>query len=622
MWNDVETTTDLLNFQIVAETAAQLIRDSEGQPLSIGISGNWGTGKSSLVKMIGESIQKGDSSGQQYLFIEFNAWLYQGYDDARMALLQSVADKLLEEAESRETHVDKAISFAKRINWLRTGRLLAPAATGALVGGTVGGPLGAVVGAVGGLCRAEGLPSEEDLQKVKDAYTGLQPELKGLLNEKDIYSLPKEIAALRDAFKEILTDLDITLVVLVDDLDRCLPDTAISTLEAMRLLLFLPRTAFIIAADEAMIRNAVRTHFKSTNLNDDLVTSYFDKLIQVPMKVPRLGVTEVKAYLILLLADLAERRGEISKESRVKAQGIILEAVRKSWTGGLTKKIIEQAFGDEASKINTKIDIADQLASLMATADHIAGNPRLIKRFLNNLMIRDTIAKAQGMTLSFEELVKMQLFERCASPAAFEFLAKKVAESDVGKLDFLRDLEKSLAKGEPFKVPDTSWDSPFIKEWVKINPPLADIDLRPLLHLSRDKTVSLASYDEMSQQAQELLSALLESDNIEKILIEQLKIIGETESERILTRLVRRARTDQFSLSSIKRALNIPRAFPKLAPVFIALLSEIPSSKRKAPLIPLIKEEPWAYTILDDWEKDENTPKSVKKAINDIRRKI
>ena len=34
MWNDVETTNDLLNFGVVADTAAQLIRDSGNEPLS------------------------------------------------------------------------------------------------------------------------------------------------------------------------------------------------------------------------------------------------------------------------------------------------------------------------------------------------------------------------------------------------------------------------------------------------------------------------------------------------------------------------------------------------------------------------------------------------------------
>ena len=44
-----------------------------------------------------------------------------------------------------------------------------------------------------------------------------------------------------------------TLVVLIDDLDRCLPPTTISTLEAIRLFFFLDNTAFVIAADDAMI---------------------------------------------------------------------------------------------------------------------------------------------------------------------------------------------------------------------------------------------------------------------------------------------------------------------------------------------------------------------------------
>jgi predicted KAP-like P-loop ATPase len=48
--------------------------------------------------------------------------------------------------------------------------------------------------------------------------------------------------------------MGITLVVLIDDLDRCLPETTISTLEAIRLLLFLKHTAFVIAADDQIIK--------------------------------------------------------------------------------------------------------------------------------------------------------------------------------------------------------------------------------------------------------------------------------------------------------------------------------------------------------------------------------
>lgn len=622
MWHDVETTTDLLNFTVVAETAAQLIRDSDGQPLSIGISGNWGTGKSSLVKMVGAALQKDEGSKDKYIFLEFNAWLYQGFDDARMALLQSVSDRLIEEAQSRKTPVEKAIDFAKRVKWFRVGKILTPALTGAMLGGTIGGPLGAVIGAVGGLFNGDGIPpSDADLAKVKEAYAELQPELKELLKENEIKSLPKEIAGLRGAFLEVLKELDVTLVVLVDDLDRCMAPTAISTLEAMRLLLFLPRTAFIIAADEQMIRSAVRVHFGSADLNDDLVTSYFDKLIQVPLRVPRLGITEVKAYLMLLLADLAERRGEISPKTRVNAQIQILEAVRKSWAGGLTRKAMEEAFGVEASKIDRHIDLADQLAGVMATADHVAGNPRLIKRFLNDLLIRETIAKAQGMTIAFEELVKLQLFERCASPAAFEYLVKQIAESDGGKADFLVDIEAAVSKGETYEVPDQSWDSSFIKEWLKLTPQLASVDLRPLLHLSRGKAISLAGFDELSPRGRELFDALLESKNILPPLVKSLQELGETEAERILSRLKRRARSNQWELKSLVRCLHVTSAFPTLGSSFIALLSEMPADKRPAAIIPHIRSELWSKDMLQRWVTDTQTPTPVQKAISGLQRK-
>lgn len=615
MWNDVETTQDLLNFKVVADTAAQMIKDGNGQPVSIGVSGSWGVGKSSLVQMIGESLKNLDG-GKNYIFINFNAWLYQGYDDARMALLQKVADKIMEESEARKTCVDKAKEFIKRINWLRTVKFMAPVATGIITGGAVAGPVGSFIGAVSGLFGQSGMPSQEGLIKVKESYNQIAPDLQKLLDEKEEKSVPKEIAALRSLFQELLEKLELTLIVLVDDLDRCLPNTAISTLEAMRLLLFIPQTAFIIAADEQMIRNAVRSHFGNIDLSDELVTSYFDKLIQIPLRVPRLGANEVKGYLILLLADLAQRRGQITQEEKDKGHDAIVSAIKKSWAGGLTKKVIEDAYGDAASKLAVQIDLADQLANIMATSDHIAGNPRLIKRFLNNLIIRESVAKAQEMSVSFEELVKLQLFERCAPAAAFEYLAKHVGDSEDGKPKFLQELEEKVAKAEELTFPHESWKAPFISDWLKLNPPLSDIDLRPLLYLSRDKAISLASFDELSPDGRELLSALCEAKGLLQPLITNIKQIGAIESEKILTRMKRRARNQQWESAVIVQALHLPKAFPELATSFIAMLDEIPAGKRPAPLIPQLRNETWAKELLVRWVQDDSSPAPVKKAIN------
>jgi predicted KAP-like P-loop ATPase len=71
-----------------------IIRDAGEEPISIGVSGGWGVGKSSLVRMIESELQTGDS-GSRHVVVTFNPWLYQGFEDARTALLQIVGDAVL-----------------------------------------------------------------------------------------------------------------------------------------------------------------------------------------------------------------------------------------------------------------------------------------------------------------------------------------------------------------------------------------------------------------------------------------------------------------------------------------------------------------------------------------------
>lgn len=62
MWHDIEAEVDLLNFGVVARAAADLIRQAAGTPLTIGVSGGWGAGKSTLVKLTKAELEQGVSS--------------------------------------------------------------------------------------------------------------------------------------------------------------------------------------------------------------------------------------------------------------------------------------------------------------------------------------------------------------------------------------------------------------------------------------------------------------------------------------------------------------------------------------------------------------------------------
>jgi predicted KAP-like P-loop ATPase len=333
-----------------------------------------------------------------------------------------------------------------------------------------------------------------------------------------------------------------------------------------------------------------------------------------------LSANEVKGYLVLLFADWSVRKGEITEEQKSEAQRKILDALKKVWKNRLTKKVIQEALGqDAASKLSKEIDIADQLANIMVTADKIAGNPRLIKRFLNSLYIRQTIAQRQGISIGFEEMIKYQLFERCATQSEFEFLVKDVATSSDGKSKKLSEIEEKIKKGEEYSYEE--WNSPFMKQWLELSPRLGEMDMRPLVYLSRDRSTPRVAYDELSPEGQNIFEALCNTNSLVDELYDKIKSVGMEEAEKMLTRFRRDARNKQWDETILIQALNIPKAIPNLANSFIELLNEIPASNRSASFVVFIHEESWAHDLCQKWANDPETPKKVKNAINARKRR-
>jgi predicted KAP-like P-loop ATPase len=76
---------------------------------------------------------------------------------------------------------------------------------------------------------------------------------------------------LERAFSELSASGVTRVVVLVDDLDRCLPTNALDVLESMKLFFDLPGFVFVVALDEEVVERAIRAKF--TSLDDRTDTS-------------------------------------------------------------------------------------------------------------------------------------------------------------------------------------------------------------------------------------------------------------------------------------------------------------------------------------------------------------
>lgn len=612
MWPDNETDRDFLNFEGVADTIAEVIESAAGKPVSIGVSGAWGVGKSSMIKLTRASLSKRQpaESPDKYLFVDFNAWLYQGYDDARAALLEVIANKLESEAKRRKTGIDKAREFLGRVKWFRLAKLLAlPAASIAL-----GLPPIGLAGEITDVVK-DGLSGDVDsgdLEKAGTVASATAALGRTLLNPKEESSPPREIQALRDAFEEALEEIGITLVVLIDDLDRCLPGTTISTLEAIRLFLFLDNTAFVIAADDAMIKHAVRRHFGGLD-DDTLVTNYFDKLVQIPIRVPALGTQEVRAYMMMLYIDSSDL-GTTQKDT---LRAAIAEQLRASWKGKRVDRAFVGSRGIELpAALLSRLETAERLAPLMTTSDKISGNPRLIKRFLNALSIRMTISSAQGVGVDEAVLTKLLLFERLSPPGTYAALTSAVNSDPDGKPRLLAPWEAAAAKGEAFE-PDDSWDSPFVREWLALPPALADHDLRGALYVGREQAPLITAEDRLSSDAAALLTALLETPESASAARESLKNLQRTELSILMDRLLARARQEQaWGVPPILEAcIVVAEVDSTQGSAMAGFLIGRPPQQIQASIVPKIAQLPWASDVLNHWVNSSEIGGPVKKAI-------
>jgi len=507
---DNETRVDLLNNEAIAKTIVKLLRKLPEHPVTVGVHGDWGAGKSSVLEMIESELNAED----KVLCLKFNGWRFQGFEDAKIALIEGIVTGLIEKRPKLTKAAIAVKEIFHRIDWLK----VAKKAGGLAVTAYTGIPAIGLETLVGKLEGHFADPKNLSPEKLGEVLT----EAKGLLKaEAETKNVPEEIAAFRKAFDNLLKEAGIDqLVVLIDDLDRCLPDIAIETLEAVRLFVFTSRTAFVVAADEAMIEYAVRKHFPDLPDSTGPQTyarNYLEKLIQVPFRIPALGETETLIYVTLLLigAEVGEQDPEfvtLIAEAR--------ERLKRPWTGGsLDSAAVNSALGDKAGQAQDALMLSAQIGPILASGTK--GNPRQIKRFLNTLLLRKASAEARGFgnDVRLPVLAKLMLAERFLTHL-FDQIAMAAAASPVGACADLAELEaavvevKVMAAGttepeepkpstrakispkvEPIKAADTSpsmqlseWlSSDAVTAWARIAPAIGTVDLRPYLFVAKDR---------------------------------------------------------------------------------------------------------------------------------------
>lgn len=376
MFSDNETDVDLLGFEDEVHNIIDLVTDTTVLPVTAGVLADWGAGKSSLLKMVARDLRAKD-----VVVVEFSPWRIENYDDAKTAFLSAVVEQVAEHIppESKTPLAQRAREclsmLRRRVRWMRVAGLAAKH----MVTLTA--------------------PSLEDMD-------GLLKEEKEPEDQPSTESISRDF---RGEFENLVAGLEgRTVVVLIDDLDRSLPEQVVDVLQATRLFLAVPDTAFVLATDERVVRDAIRVRYPQAYLTSetDLPSEYLEKIVQVAIRIPPIGPAEAESYLNLLVAQTHLGEDQMARclqrAREIRAQGSVSVAMNL----GIARDAVGGSLSDDAER---EFALMGRVARLLAAG--LKGNPRQMKRYLNGLEMRWNTANRRHLDLDRGVLAKLMVLE-------------------------------------------------------------------------------------------------------------------------------------------------------------------------------------------------------------------
>ena len=498
MWSDNETVDDLIGFRVHVDLIREVVTDKRLLPVTLGVFGDWGNGKTSIMRMLERELDPDSHEDpaekakcETIAVLYFNGWLFEGYDDAKSALLGSILKQLAEHKRFGPKVRDKVSKLFKRVDWMRVSKAGLTA---------VALPAIAAYASTHPDFAPQSIPLIGRLltwgtNKGKEGSDEKKPFLKEASEEDEL----SDIRSFREEFGKLLKESDIhTLVVLIDDLDRCSPERLIENLEAIKLFLNVENTAFVIGADPRIVRHAIAVRYReSINATkgaeeDRLITDYLEKLIQVPYHLPRLSPSEIETYMALLFC---------MRDLEPAGFDSCLGACNRQRAGNRFRSFGFTDVQAALSPDNVPAKLGEALAFCAGAANLISeglkGNPRQVKRFLNAYFLRRKLATVAHMESTRDDVLLKLMILEYADEDRFRELAMWQQNED-GHPAMIVAMEKAFGDdsepdgAEKFAPPD-GWATTRLKRWMQLEPKLSNVDLRDYFWLARDRLASTVS---------------------------------------------------------------------------------------------------------------------------------
>jgi hypothetical protein len=325
--DDSPAVNPAFDFDHLATALVDLLQRPRSSAFVLGLHGPWGSGKTTLLYAIRAQLPKNS------IVVNFNAWKYQEREALWRALILRVLDALRKDGGADQKAIEELErslyeSFTARdrgplrVNWTSaaTEAALLAVSLGSLgIGGSV---IGGVASAVKNFFT---LGSEKE--KGEDASKRTE-RIAGILHRESTERSIRQVVSI-EQFQKLFSNVTTSLAkgrriyVLIDDLDRCLPDSALEVFEAAKLFMDAPECAYVVAVDRAMIRRGLEWRYpKRTEQTVPPVVDpdeYIEKTITLSFDLPSLD--ESDAAKLIAEAQLPVALDEVSAGRLIEVLG-------------------------------------------------------------------------------------------------------------------------------------------------------------------------------------------------------------------------------------------------------------------------------------------------------------
>jgi hypothetical protein len=330
IWNDhpiKRIADDCLDRKSIIHCLKQfMLGEDLVSPVAIGIYGDWGSGKTSVMRALVHDLQETDWGKKTTLTLWFDAWKYARSENALwrallLCVVETLADpnagllvrdpncnpkrrqQLLDEFELLRRSLYRSQVITEngplRVNW-----------TSVLV----------LILSVGFRFASGGLIGKLGFGRLFDRMSGRDAERASeILERSQVTQYREQITSIEQFQRELEKIIDreisnrgLSLIIFVDDLDRCLPEDAVGVLEAIKLFLDVKGCLFVIGMDRDVVERGILDRYPPVVEADGSSRirinprQYLDKIIQLPFTLPPLTQKQIGGYLDSLLASRTE----------------------------------------------------------------------------------------------------------------------------------------------------------------------------------------------------------------------------------------------------------------------------------------------------------------------------